>query len=86
MKLRVADEVPTILAESALEKEQIDMAMAAMGIAQSLGGGKRRRGTRMRIKNQLCVESSKTKVSYLGSRLTWNIPFVAEREPTIAPA
>ena len=35
-KLRIADEILTFLAEAALEIEQIDKAVAAMGIAQNL--------------------------------------------------
>ena len=35
-KLRVADEILTFLEDAAFENEQIDMAMAAMGIAWNL--------------------------------------------------
>ena len=35
-EIRIADEVLTILAEAALENQQIDKAMEAMGIAQNL--------------------------------------------------
>ena len=35
-EIRIAEEVLTILAEAALENQQIDKAMEAMGIAQDL--------------------------------------------------
>ena len=35
-EIRIADEVLTTSAQAALESEQIDKAMAAMGIAQNL--------------------------------------------------
>ena len=48
---RIADEVLAILAEAALENEQIDKAMAAMGIAQNFEeGGESRRDARRWIK------------------------------------
>ena len=51
MNIRVADEVLAILAVAALENEQIDKGMAAMGNAQNFeGGGKRCRDTRKWIK------------------------------------
>ena len=72
----------TILAEAALENEQIDKAMEAMGIAQNLkkgenvvvarGGGPKsvHTGLGRAARQGLLAENSKTKVRYLGSRLT----------------
>ena len=82
-KIRVAGEVLTILAEAALENEQIDKAMEAMGIAQKMkkeenvvvarGGGPKsvHTGLGQAARHGLFAENSKTKVRYLGSRLTW---------------
>ena len=94
--MRVADEVLTILAEAALENEQIDKAMEAMGIAQNLkkkenvvvarGGGPKsvHTGLGQAARHGLCAENSKTKVRYLGSWLTWKMSFSTERETRIA--
>ena len=76
MKIRVADEVLTVLAEAALENEHIDKAMAEMGIAQNLKEYEKcRRGTRERINvntigtgaSGALAGNSKTKVEYWGA-------------------
>ena len=90
--IRTADEVLTILAEAALENEQIDKAMEAMGVAQNLQNEEsvvvaRGEGSKMVLmglaqaaRQGILAGISKTKVRYLGSRLTWNTAFAAGGE------
>ena len=98
--IRIADEVLAILAEAALENEQIDKAMEAMGVAQNLEQEEnvvmaREEGSKMVLmglaqaaRQGILAGISKTKVRYLGSRLTWNLAFAAEikREVRISAA
>ena len=91
MKLRVADEVLTILIEAAVENTQIDKAMAAMGIAQKLkevenvvvAPGCDSKSVQTGLAQTACqgilAGNLKTKVRYLESRLTWNISFTTGR-------
>ena len=76
-EVRIADEVVTILAEAGLENEQIDKAMEAMGteVSKSVHMGRSQSA-----RQGIFAGTSKTKVRYLGSRLTWNMAFAAEKE------
>ena len=64
-----------------MENEQIDKAMVAMGTAQNLRKEEDTRRVRALLAGEL-----KTKVRYLGSRLTWNLSFATERETGLAAA
>ena len=77
MKLRVADDLLTLLVEAALDKEQVDKAMAAMGIAQNLNeGGERHRGKRRRIKvGASGCGTTNMPGAPCGELLTWNMSF-----------
>ena len=97
-KLRVADEILTFLEGAAFENEQIDMAMAAVGIARNLkkeenvivargvGATSVQAGLGQATSQGPFAGSSKFTVRYLGRRPTWNMSFAKERETRIAPA
>ena len=96
-EIRIADEVLTILAEAALENEQIGKAMEAMeamgmdtalnlkqeeNIVVARGDGSKsvQMGLAQAARQGIFAGISKTKVRYLGNRLTWNMAFAAEKE------
>ena len=94
-ELRSADEVLTILTEAALENEQVDKAMENMGIAQNrkqeenvvVARGAGSKSVQMALaqaaqaaRQRILAGTSKTEVRYLGSRLSWNTAFAAERD------
>ena len=97
-KLRVADEILTFLEGAAFENEQIDMAMAAMGIAGNLkkeenvivarevGATSVQAGLGQATCQGPSAWEFKVHGEILGRRLTWNMSFAKKRETRTAAA